>query len=205
MSDQAMHHDLYRVINAAKRSKRSSRLMFGLMSGVSVAVLVTAIGIYPVLPREYRATANILIQPTNQEGATTWDQSQREALDDNALTTKADMLRSMPLQQIVVQKNDLLHDQEFNRNLHPSIIRRTLSQFDFLLPWLPPKRSDENAVLTTLAKSLTVTRERKSYLMQVSYDSLDPQKAVALTNTLIMAFAADQIGRKDASHREILK
>jgi uncharacterized protein involved in exopolysaccharide biosynthesis len=176
-----------------------SRLL--LLSGT---VLFVSAAIYPILPRTYTATADILLRPTNQEGATTWDQSVRDALDDNAIQTKIDILRSEPLQLNVIAKHKLTDDPEYNSALHPSRIRQEVETIPWLAPWLPAKQSDKLQVEMTLVKNLIVKRERKSYLIQIGYESHDPEKAAALTDSLVGAFLSDQIGRKRESHEALL-
>src|SRR5271166_5923103 len=184
------------------RSRRSS--IVWRMVAVSSFVLIASIATYPFLPRTYTASASVMLRPTNQEGATTWDQSVRDALDDNAIQTKIDIFRSEGLQLDVIKAHDLLADPEFNHSLLPSWLRQEAAKSAWLEPWLPEKRSDILQVKSKLVRSLIVKRERKSYLIQVGYESGDPAKAAALTNSLVNGFLADQINRKLKSHEALL-
>jgi uncharacterized protein involved in exopolysaccharide biosynthesis len=192
-----------RHLKVRHRQGWRSRIAWQLAT-VSTIALLTSAALYPLLPRTYTASASVLLRPTNQEGATTWDQSVRDALDDNAIQTKIDIFRSEGLQLGVIHTHDLLADPEFNRSLHPSWLRRQVAQSPWLEQFLPANRSNLLQVEYRLGKNLVVKRERKSYLIQVGYESDDPAKAAALTNTLVNGFLADQINRKLESHRALL-
>jgi uncharacterized protein involved in exopolysaccharide biosynthesis len=188
------------------RRRSRSRLIWQMVA-VSGVIIMGSSAVYPMLPRIYTANADVLLRPTNQEGATTWDQSVRDALDDNAIQTKIDILRTEPLQMAVLKKNDLLADLEFNPSLDAStIVPEWLKKsIPWIEPWWrrhPPRA--ETLVLSKLLKNLSIKRERKSYVMQIGYQSTDPVKTAKLTNSLVEAFLADQIGRKEQSHDEIL-
>jgi len=184
---------------------RRRRTWLGLLMASSV-VVACSIAAYPLLPRTYLAMADMQIRPTSREGATTWDQSIAEALDDNAIQTKTDILRSQPMQQRVIVENNLLTDPEFNPSLRPTLWwRQQLDEMTWLQPWLPVKRTDQTLVETTLVKNLTIKRERKSYLLQLGYETHDPVKSAALANSLINAFLNEQIGRRRGAHDEVVK
>ena len=121
------------------------------VGGISVAT-------YPVLPRKYSATAEVLLHPTNQEGGTSWDQSICDVFDDSAIQTKIDILRSDALQANVVEEHNLLADPEFNRALKPSWLRRMVNSQPWLTPWIPPQRGDLAQVRAKLASHLIVKR-----------------------------------------------
>jgi len=204
MSDQTYDDVLTQIKVVRVRGPRRGLWLSVRLTAATCIVLVTSIVVYPMLPRKYSATADLLLRPTNQEGATTWDQSIRDALDDNAIQTKIDILRSWPLQMGVLEQHDLMTVSEFNPTLRPSKIRQIAADYPWLSAWLPPRRSDVALTESTLANRLVVKRERKSYLMQIGYESEDPQKAAMLTNTLVDLFIADQVRRKRQSHEEIL-
>jgi uncharacterized protein involved in exopolysaccharide biosynthesis len=168
-------------------------------------VLAGSAMVFPLLPRTYTATADLLIHATNQEGATTWNQSVQDALDDNAIQTKIDILKSAPLQSQVISQLNLMADPEFNPAIQPSWVRRQAQDIPWLAAWLPIRRSDEGLVAAVLVqRHLVVRRERKSYLIQIGYTSQDPAKAARMSDILCQAFLVDQIGRKRVSHDKLL-
>lgn len=191
--------------NRVKRAAKPRRSGIGLqITLLSVAIVAGSTAIYPLLPRIYSATASILLHATNQEGATTWNQSVQDALDDNAIQTKIDILKSRPLQLEVVRQLGLMQDPEFNPALRPSWMRQQAQTIPWLAPWLPVRRSDDGLVAEELIQHLVVKRERKSYLIQVGYESRDSVKAAHMTDVLANGFLADQITRKRHSHDDLL-
>ncbi len=190
-------------ISYATRARRPNRIAWKLVA-TSAIVLLTSGAVYPFLPRSYIATSDVLLRPTDQEGKTTWDQSVRDALDDNAIQTKIDVLRSAPLQSSVIDKFELLKDAEFNPAMHPGLIRRMAATSPWLAIWLPMRKSDVSQVQANLVRHLSVKRERKSYLIQVGYQVSEPQKASAMTNALVAAFIKDDLARKIGSHQALL-
>lgn len=210
MLDQPIHQISDVLLGRRFHQKKSrtvgqtqSRLVRRLVTVTTISLLTSA-AIYPVLPRTYTASASVLLRPTNQEGATTWDQSVRDALDDNAIQTKIDIFRSEGLQASIIKKHGLLADPEFNNALHPSWLSQQAMKWPWLEPWLPARRSEMLQVESKLIKRLIVKRERKSYLIQVGYESADPAKAAMLTNALVGAFLSDQVNRKLTSHKDLL-
>jgi succinoglycan biosynthesis transport protein ExoP len=144
----------------------------------------------------------VLLRPTNQEGATTWDQSVQDALDDNAIQTKIDILRSDVLQLSVIDRLNLTADPEFNSALRPSRLHE-IAALPWLAPWMPTERDDRTRAKATLLKHLVIKRG-KSYLMTIGYDSANPGKAVAMANALATEFRADQVKRKIQSQEILL-
>jgi uncharacterized protein involved in exopolysaccharide biosynthesis len=210
MLDQPLHQIDQVMINRSsevRHSKALHRRRSGIacqLVAVSTIAVLGSVALYPLLPRTYTASASVLLRPTNQEGATTWDQSIRDALDDNAIQTKIDIFRSEGLQLSVIHAHNLLADPEFNRSLHPSWLYQQAARYPWLNQFLPVRRGDIQEVEYRLGKNLATKRERKSYLIQVGYESNDPAKAAALTNTLVNEFLADQLNRKLASHQALL-
>ena len=168
-----------------------------------MVVLISA-AVYPILPRYYAATADLVVQLTNNEGAPAWQQSVQFALDDNAIQTKMDITKSQPVQFRVIRKNALMNDPEFNHALDPSPWKQRLRETWWLVPWIPPQQTGEIAVADLLIRNLITKRERKSYVLQIGYESLDPTKAAALTNSLVDAFVEEDTERKRQTHNAIL-
>jgi uncharacterized protein involved in exopolysaccharide biosynthesis len=171
---------------------------------VTAAIAVTATAALPFLPTHYEATASVLLQPTDPQGqGTAWDQM--HALDENAVQTRMDIFSSHRLQQQVIADNRLTADPYFNPTLRPSLVRRIISYLPAALAealpmaragMVDPGKLTEQAVL----KRLSVRRERRSYLLQVSYTANDPVKAAAMTNTLVEGFVGDDRARKMQVH-----
>ena len=171
---------------------------------VSVVVMSASAAAYPFLPRTYLAMASVLVRATDQQGATSWDQSARDALDDNAIQTKLDILQSPPLQDDVIKSQSLNTDPEFNASLRPRRLGNWLAGIAWLAPWFPERHFGMEQVREAVTKALQVRRERKSYIIQFGYQTRDAIKSAAMANRLATAFLRDQLDRKRASHEQVL-
>jgi succinoglycan biosynthesis transport protein ExoP len=204
-----MHEDITialveKLASRATSLRRPRQALVWRMVAVSGLVIGVSMAVYPILPRVYTGTASIQLRATNQEGATTWDHSVRDALDDNVIGTKINIMKSTPLLKSVIDKTNLLSDAEFNPALRISSVSRMLHSLWWLAPWLPEKRGEMEQVEATLLKRLIIARGAKSYTMQIAVESADPAKSAQLTNSLVDDFLAEEIGRKVESHNEIL-
>ncbi|KQI72194.1 hypothetical protein AN191_08635 [Loktanella sp. 5RATIMAR09] len=109
---------------------------------------------------------------------------------ETALNTAAALVTSDPVLTRVVTALDLLADAEFNRYLAPEKPFSPNALRTQLRHWLagtseqPP---DEAAVLDktiqNLRRALTVTRQADTYILHITAQSRDPDKAVMLANT----------------------
>lgn len=171
---------------------------------VTLVIVTVSIAAYPFLPRLYAGAADIVVRASTVEGVTSWEQTVQAQIDDNAIQTKIDILKSPYLQQVVAAEHKLLDDPEFNTALRQSWLKRLTAQFPWLTLWFPGVRDPESIVLTNLVSKLSVSREGKSYFIRVGYRSQDPSKAASLTNSLIQHFIGEQLLRKRREHEEML-
>ena len=89
--------------------------------GVATALVVSvSVGVYPILPRTYRSSALVLLQPTDQAGQPIIGRSTMNALDENEIAAYDDILSSRPMLVTVIEKLNLLNDPEFNPTLQTS-------------------------------------------------------------------------------------
>jgi uncharacterized protein involved in exopolysaccharide biosynthesis len=183
------------------------------------AVLAIAAIAWPSLPRVYESTATLVLRPTDMEGQTDV-QAMRTPLDESFILSDLDAFNSVALAQTVIDQHKLAMDDEFK--VKPSIGDKAhavmVSLFGGLLP---PTWARETPAMTpaqlmasqttpdsspTAAKlrenlwdKLVVHRNRQSYTVNVGFRSEDPQKAAALTKTLVNAYLDAQVKRKAES------
>ncbi|WP_342068694.1 GumC family protein [Yoonia algicola] len=110
--------------------------------------------------------------------------------DDAALNTAAALVTSDPVLTRVITALDLLADPEFNRYLSPTrpLTRNALrTQARHWLAGTTAEPPDDAAVLDktiqNLRHALTVTRQPDTYILHITAQSRDPDKAVTLANT----------------------
>jgi uncharacterized protein involved in exopolysaccharide biosynthesis len=110
--------------------------------------------------------------------------------DETALNTAAALVTSDPVLTQVVTVLDLLADPEFNRYLAPTkpFSPNTLrTQLRHWLAGTTEQPPDEAAILDktiqNLRRALTVTRQADTYILHITAQSHDADKAVTLANT----------------------
>jgi uncharacterized protein involved in exopolysaccharide biosynthesis len=192
-----------------------TRFLFG-----STAVLAIAAFAWPSLPRVYESTATLVLRPTDMEGQTDYTQAMRQPLDESSILSDLDAFNSVALAQTVIDSRRLAMDDEFK--VKPGIGDKAqaimVSLFGGILPqtWAretpaptpsqmlaaenSPDSSPTAAKLReNLWNKLVVHRNRQSYTVNVGFRSTDPQKAAALTKTLVSAYLDAQVKRKAES------
>jgi uncharacterized protein involved in exopolysaccharide biosynthesis/Mrp family chromosome partitioning ATPase len=125
--------------------------------------------------------------------------------DETALNTAAALVTSDPVLTRVVAALDLLADPEFNRYLAPTKPLSPNALRTQLRHWLagtteqPP---DEAAILDktiqNLRRALTVTRQADTYILHITAQSREADKAVTLANTT----AALYLSHMEAAQRQ---
>ena len=165
-----------------------------LMATASLLVVTVSVAVYPNLPRTYNSSAMVLLQPTDQAGQPIIGRSAVNALDENEIQAYEDILSSRPMLETVIDKLHLVDDPEFNTALQTS---RFDSWKQRLRSWLliPPMAVDEG-VEANLRKHLSITRDHKSYAMQVGFWSSEPTKSAAMANALADAFVTNRLTNK---------
>jgi polysaccharide biosynthesis transport protein len=184
----------FNVVAQSRAFRRTLRAKFWQVGVATALVVSLSIAVYPIIPRTYRSSAMVLLQPTDQAGQPIIGRSTMNALDENEIAAYDDILSSRPMLVTVIEKLDLLNDPEFNPTLQTSRLDQWKQR---IRSWLliPPMPADE-AVEANLRRHLFTTRAHKSYAMQVGFWSDDPGKAAAMANTLADAFVASRLVNK---------
>lgn len=190
------------------------------MLAVAAAVAVVSAAAYPHLPKRYEASALVLLRPTGQDGHGDWNRSVSAALDESGIQSEMDMLGSRAFAAEVMSRHGLVEDAEFNpsrraENAWLQDRKRALSLAAAgalaalgLDPLAFGERAaqagdEEREVQRRLLERLSVRRDRRSYVMKVGYWSADPDKAAAMSNTLVAAYLEGQLGRKRRAQQSV--
>jgi polysaccharide biosynthesis transport protein len=170
----------------------------------AVTGCVTILGvIYIVLtPVKYTAKADMIIDTKR----VTWTQSEmstdNRAVEDAAVESEIETTKSDRVALSVIRRLHLEEDPEFV-DTGPGLIERLFSLLGFATD---PKQESEHEVirqvLSQVKANLRVTRLGRSYLEQIAYTSLDPDKAAKIANAFADAYIEDQTqARIDATRR----
>jgi polysaccharide biosynthesis transport protein len=158
--------------------RRSNALRF--LMGFSIVFIAFAMA-WPLLPRQYEATATIILHPTDPESESDSAQFMRQSLDESAMQSEINRIQSPALAAIVIAQRALAADPEFRGGWKNSFGKSTVSDAD---------------LRQRLLAHLSVSRDRVSYTVKLGFRSSDPVKAAALTDALLKAYLAAQLERK---------
>ncbi|VFU07394.1 polysaccharide biosynthesis tyrosine autokinase [Methylocella tundrae] len=117
-------------------------------------------------------------------------------IDASTVQTQVEMLKSDNVALAVIKKLRLIDDPEFV----PPADEKSKGLFSFLFPAAPAKTLSEaereQIALGAFDDRLTVTREGLTYVIDVGFTSLNPEKSALIVNTLVEAFVDDQMEAK---------
>ena len=154
-------------------------------------VLALAIGLMVVLgtayalltPKKYAATASLLIDTRLAQLSQT--DAAASVVDQAAVESQIELLRSEKMLTSVINKLDLLQDPEFGS---------ATSQDSDEAPTTPGVAL--RRAIAIMTANLGVSRVGRSYLVSVTYNSPDSIKAARIANAVAAAYIADQIDAK---------
>jgi succinoglycan biosynthesis transport protein ExoP len=149
-------------------------------------------------PSSYTAVATMVLELRK---GSAFQQQQLLGVDTTAVGTQVDILTSENVSHAVIRALNLTEDPEF-------IGPRTgpLSAIFNLFPsTFGPSESHEQRALARFDANRTVRRLPLTYTMEISFRSLDPQKAAQIANAIVDAYIADQLEGQYQSTRRTSK
>jgi succinoglycan biosynthesis transport protein ExoP len=165
-----------------------------LVTGLSIVLGATYVA---TSPSRYTARTDMIIDTKR----VTWTQSEmaseNRAIDDASVESEIETTKSEKVATAVIDRLRLQEDPEFIGS-GSGLARRILS----LIPLnAAPQREPSNdelmqRVLATVRANLRVTRLGRSYVEQIAYTSLDPDKAAKIANAFADAYIEDQLQAK---------
>jgi uncharacterized protein involved in exopolysaccharide biosynthesis len=166
--------------------------------------LVLAFLFILLMPHKFTATTQILIDPTDLHAVGT-EASPVNSSNDTALLyveSQVSVLSSDSVLRRVVASQNLADDPEFARDVSPArlLLNQLLAAFGLLRgPVIPDKSL---AALNELKRHLRVTRTERTYVIDISVVSEQPEKAARIANAVAAAYLAEQTKvRADAARQ----
>ncbi|BBD99705.1 hypothetical protein SAMIE_1032060 [Sphingobium amiense] len=156
-------------------------ITMAIVSGIILALGVT--GIFMLTPK-YTATARVRIDPYRNPLAQTQADAQ-QSLSSEAIETEVTVISSLDQARLVVRKLKLDRDPEFAEKVDTSAEAATLSAAD-----------RETAIARQLLQNLSVGREKLTYILGVSYQSTDPNKAALIANAFAEIYLQTKTGSR---------
>ena len=173
VSEQPMVKSLFDIV-CRRRLLLISCLILALSFDAAYIKLVRA---------KYAATVTLLIDFRRAQ----LSQTDVAIVDQGAVDSQIELLRSEKILLAVVKKLNLVQDPEFNKNI--------LSEAELAAD---PSAADLaiRRVIATINDNLSVSRVGKSYLVGVTFKSTDPFKAARIANEVADEYTVDQIDSK---------
>jgi polysaccharide biosynthesis transport protein len=168
---------------------------------IGLAIVVGAVYV-ALSPSLYIAQTDMIIDTKK----ITWTQTEMAAenrlVEDASVESEIETTRSEQVASAVIRRLHLDEDPEFV-GAEAGLRRRLLSSLGLAGPEEEPSKADRmRQVLGIVKDNLRVTRVGKSYIEQIAYTSLDPNKAAKIANAFADAYIEDQLQAKfEATHR----
>ena len=172
--------------------RRKSHLAFT----VFAATILVAIAYLLVVPSKYTATSIIHVDPRQQQVISSKTVLSGIGADAAAVESQVELIRSTAAVAKVVQRLNLLDDPEFS---NPSLSELVL---DALLPDRGRPDAEKAAIvrrnkaIARFRDQLHVQRRGLTYILEVSFESVDAEKAARIANMLADVYLSDQLAIK---------
>jgi uncharacterized protein involved in exopolysaccharide biosynthesis/Mrp family chromosome partitioning ATPase len=163
--------------------------------GTTIAALALAVLFVLLTPHEYTAVTQILIDPSDLRAV--GNETQPAQMSDAALMqveSQVNVLNSDAVLRRVVASQGLDHDPEFARG--PSFINVLLGRN--AIPG-----GNVLAALNELKRRVKVTRDERTFVVEVAVTSRDPNKAVRIANAVAQAYLAEQTQVRSDAARQV--
>jgi len=161
-----------------------------------VAALALAVMFVVLVPHEYTAVTQILIDPTDLRavGNETTTPTQMSDAALLQVESQVQVLTSDAVLRRVVNSEGLDHDPEFARG--PSLLSVLMGK-----DTIPG--GSALAALNELKRRVAVKRAERTFVVEVNVTSRDPLKAVRLANAVAQAYLAEQTDVRAAAARQV--
>ena len=173
-----------------------------LVALVTALAMIVGIAYLALTPRKYTAQADMIIDTKRVSFSQSELATENRIVEDASVESEIETTKSEKVAGVVAKRLQLVNDPEFVGS------GESLKQRIFSLIWTPAPTpeptSDEilRGVIGQLRGNLRVTRLGRSYIEQIAYTSLDPQKAARIANAFADAYIEDQLEAKfDATRR----
>jgi exopolysaccharide transport family protein len=167
--------------------------LIGLVTGLSIVLGVAYVALSP---SRYTAQADMIIDTKRVTWTQTEMASENRTIEDASVESEIETTKSEKVAEAVIRRLHLTEDPEFVGS-GPGLRRRIFSLFKLSGPEQEPSNDElVHRALGTVKDNLRVTRLGRSYIEQISYTSLDRDKAATIANAFADAYIEDQLQAK---------
>jgi uncharacterized protein involved in exopolysaccharide biosynthesis len=158
-----------------------------LIAATSVAGAVVGVMIALATPHDYGATARLYIDPRDIRSSDT-DSSSSQLLPTDAMLAVVDsqveILSSNNVLQTVVDDLGLVNDPEMNGSVRPAGLGALIAPLTRLFAEQGEEPS-ARLVLANLRDAVSVSRDPRTFIVNVSATSRDPEKSARIANSIV--------------------
>lgn len=195
-ANQVVTVDLNAILGFARRQMWLIGAFAALCFGLGIAYLW-------VTPPLFTASTNVLIDARRMELFRNESVFEEAGLNSSVVESELQVISSQKVADDVVRVLGLDEDPEFVGG-SPSLVGMIVGPVKrFIAGLLAPKaeggggeRDDATIAAETLRAAMNVRRIGMSYVIQVSFTSLDAEKAARVANAIAQAYIADQLEAK---------
>jgi polysaccharide biosynthesis transport protein len=168
--------------------------LIALVTGLSIVLGASYVAISP---SKYTAQADMIIDTKKVTWTQTEMASENRNVEDASVESEIETTKSEKVAEAVIRRLHLTEDPEFV-GAGPGLRRRIFSFFKLTGGPEQEPTSDElmQRVLAGVKENLRVTRLGRSYIEQISYTSLNRDKAATIANAFADAYIEDQLQAK---------
>jgi uncharacterized protein involved in exopolysaccharide biosynthesis/Mrp family chromosome partitioning ATPase len=161
-----------------------------------IVAAATYLGLGKIAP-QYKSEATILIAPGESDlTRTAQSPADSTVLDEQAVTSQVQLIRSRDLAEAVATKLNLAARPEFDPNARPSLLARLMARLGLARNVTATTNADR--VLTRYFSALSVYAIDKSRVINIDFTSTDPLLAADAAN----AVAEEYLARQSAAKRD---
>lgn len=169
------------------------RRMSIVIATIAVALLLATIFVLATPPRY---TANVaIVTDTKRAPLSPTDTAQEAQVDPAVVESQLETLRSDGVALAVIDRLGLINDPEFVPE-SGGLLTGALASIGLIDDKPVPDDMRRQIALGYFHKNMNVVRAGRSYVAQVTFTSLDPQKAADVANAIAEAYMADQLDAK---------
>ena len=171
----------------------------------TAAALVAAVLLVLIIPHRFTATTQILIDPTDLRAVAN-DLTPSSQVSDAGLLQIESQVRVLTSDNVlrrVVQAEALDRDPEFARGPSPLSLLANDIKARLGLATSPVAADRTLAALNELKRQVQVKRAERTYVVDVSATSKDPEKAVRIANAIAKAYLTEQTQVRSDAARQV--
>ena len=164
---------------------------------VTSALLAIGVVYLATTPSLYTAVATMVIDTHKVQLYQQQSPTAEQPIDAGTVQTQVEILKSSNISQAVIKDLKLADDPEVLQGRR-GLLGTMIGLFSHVLA-APPVLSEAQAMRRAqgfLDANRTVTRVGQTYVMEVSFTSVDPEKAARISNAVVDAYITDQLEAK---------